>query len=166
MDKLIKKLWEKDKTTTAEISSNKMVVVTTQDGEVYSMYSDIGKYSDSKTREYILDVIEKIFDKNFSEDKEQMIRDVKADFFQNGINCLGINSGSRHGNRIRIGQSIRKLREDKHMEAKELARLAGIDAANLSRIEQGKYSTGVDVLVRIAVVLDAHLDIIANNRKD
>lgn len=48
------------------------------------------------------------------------------------------------------------------MEARDLALLAGIDAANLSRIEQGKYSTGVDILSRIAVILDAHLDLIPN----
>ena len=49
------------------------------------------------------------------------------------------------------------------MEARDLALLSGIDAANLSRIEQGKYSTGVDILSRICIVLDAHLDLIPNS---
>ena len=44
--------------------------------------------------------------------------------------------------------------------------LTGIDAANLSRIEQGKYSTGVDILSRICVILDAHLDLIPNSQKE
>ena len=48
------------------------------------------------------------------------------------------------------------------MDARDLAILTGIDAANLSRIEQGKYSTGVDILSRICVVLDAHLDLVPN----
>ncbi|MBQ3657115.1 MAG: helix-turn-helix transcriptional regulator [Bacteroidales bacterium] len=61
-----------------------------------------------------------------------------------------------------MGRRIRELREAKRMEARDLALLAGIDAANLSRIEQGKYSTGVDILSRIAVILDAHLDLIPN----
>ena len=40
--------------------------------------------------------------------------------------------------------------------------LAGIDAANLSRIEQGKYSVGLDILSRIAFVLGAHIDLVPN----
>ena len=50
------------------------------------------------------------------------------------------------------------------MEARDLALLTGIDAANLSRIEQGKYSTGIDILSRIANVLNAYLDLIPNEQ--
>ena len=50
------------------------------------------------------------------------------------------------------------------MDAKDLALLAGIDPANLSRIEQGKYSTGIDILSRLCVILNAHLDIIPNEQ--
>ena len=39
---------------------------------------------------------------------------------------------------------------------------AGIDAANLSRIEQGRYSVGLDILSRIAFVLGAHIDLVPN----
>ena len=66
----------------------------------------------------------------------------------------------------RIGKRIKELREAKKMEARDLAILTGIDAANLSRIEQGKYSTGVDILSRICVILDAHLDLIPNSQKE
>ena len=54
------------------------------------------------------------------------------------------------------------MREKKGMEARDLALLAGIDAANLSRIEQGKFSTGIDILSRIAIILGAHLDLVPN----
>ena len=46
------------------------------------------------------------------------------------------------------------------MEARDLAKLAGIDAANLSRIENGKYSVGIDILSRIAAVLGKKIDFI------
>ena len=75
---------------------------------------------------------------------------------------MGISQGSYQDQRTRLGNRIRELREKNGMEAKDLALLAGIDAANLSRIEQGKYSTGVDILSRIAVILDAHLDLVSN----
>jgi transcriptional regulator with XRE-family HTH domain len=75
-----------------------------------------------------------------------------------------MNSANRQAERIRIGRRIRELREAKKMEARDLALLTGIDAANLSRIEQGKYSTGIDILSRICVILDAHLDLIPNQQ--
>lgn len=49
------------------------------------------------------------------------------------------------------------------MEARDLARLAGIDAANLSRIENGKYSVGLDILSKIAAVLGKKIDFVDLN---
>ena len=66
----------------------------------------------------------------------------------------------RSEERERIGAKIRQLREVKGMEAKQLAVLANIDAANLSRIEQGKYSVGLDILTRIANVLGVKVDLV------
>ncbi len=62
--------------------------------------------------------------------------------------------------RIRIGNSIKTIRDDLGMEAKELARKSDMDASNLSRIEQGKFSTGIDTLCKIATALDARVEII------
>ena len=55
--------------------------------------------------------------------------------------------------RERIGRRIRQLREERGMLGKELAELVGIDPANLSRLEKGKYSVGLDILCRIAAAL-------------
>lgn len=60
--------------------------------------------------------------------------------------------------RARIGKRIRELRKEKNIEAKKLATLANIDAANLSRIEQGRYSVGLDVLSNIALALGAKIE--------
>ena len=73
-----------------------------------------------------------------------------------------MDSGNRQSERERIGKRFREMREKKGMEARDLALLAGIDAANLSRIEQGKFSTGIDILSRIAIILGAHLDLVPN----
>lgn len=68
----------------------------------------------------------------------------------------------RNDERTRIGKKIRSIREEKGMEAKMLARLTGIDPANLSRIESGKFSAGLDTLSKIAMALDSKVDIIPN----
>jgi DNA-binding Xre family transcriptional regulator len=66
--------------------------------------------------------------------------------------------------RVRIGARIRELRKEKNIDAKMLAQIANIDAANLSRIEQGKYSVGVDILSKLALILECHIDIVPNQR--
>lgn len=62
--------------------------------------------------------------------------------------------------RKRIGTKIKALREEINMEAKQLSLITGIDAANLSRIEQGKLSTGIDTLSRIANALGYKIDFV------
>lgn len=62
--------------------------------------------------------------------------------------------------RKRIGQQIKELRLKKNMEAKELAKRAGIDASNISKIEQGKYSVGFDILTKVAWELGARLELV------
>lgn len=60
--------------------------------------------------------------------------------------------------RVRIGAKMRELRKEKNIEARKIAQLANIDAANLSRIEQGRYSVGLDVLSKIALALGAKIE--------
>ncbi len=84
------------------------------------------------------------------------------DFTINAVTFLGISSGDRQGERVRIGKKICEIREEKGIEARDLAKSANIDAANLSRIEQGKYSVGIDILSKLAFVMGYHIDIVQN----
>ena len=150
----------------AQILDDYQVEVQTPDGEIFKMWSDLAKYDSDEYKAYVLHLIEFIFDRNFSDDKEQMVNRISRDFLLNAVPSLGMDSGNRQAERVRIGKRIKELREAKKMEARDLAILTGIDAANLSRIDQGKYSTGVDILSRICVILDAHLDLIPNSQKE
>ena len=146
----------------ATIIDNKIVEVIYPEGESYSVMSQIGIYTNKETRHYFLHMIEHVFDSNFSADKEMMANNIWRDLMLNAVPFMGMSSGDREGERIRIGKKIRKIREEKNIEAKDLAKLANIDAANLSRIEQGKYSVGLDILSRIAFVLGCQIDIVPN----
>ena len=162
MDKNLKKFMAAETRSRAQILDEHFVEVQTQDGEIFRIVSDIAKYDSDEYKAYVLHLIEFIFDRNFSDDKEKMVNRIQRDMILNAVHSLGMDSGNRQSERQRIGQRIRELREAKKMEARDLAILTGIDAANLSRIEQGKYSTGIDILSRICVVLDAHLDLVPN----
>jgi DNA-binding Xre family transcriptional regulator len=146
----------------ATIIDDKMVEVIAPDGEVFFVLVSTGKYMDEKYRHYELHVIEWIFDLSFSQDKDLMTQNIWNGLLFNGVSFMGMSSGDRQGERTRIGKKIRQIREEKGIEAKYLAKLANIDAANLSRIEQGKYSVGLDILSRIAFVLGCQIDIVPN----
>lgn len=146
--------------THAEVVDSKVVKVTAPDGEVFQVLCQIGKYISEETRKYELHLVEAIFDKNYSPDKELMINNIWRDAMMNGISLLGISSGDMQGERTRIGNRIRQIREERGIEARDLAKLAGIDAANLSRIENGKYSVGIDILSKIAASLGKKIDLV------
>ena len=148
----------------AQILNDYTVEVQSPDGEIFTMMSDLAKYDSDEYKAYVLHLMEFIFDRNFSDDKEKMVNRISWEFIRNAVPSMGVGPGNRQEVRVSIGRRIRELREAKRMEARDLALLTGIDAANLSRIEQGKYSTGVDILSRICVILDAHLDLIPNQQ--
>ena len=160
MNKELKKIMLLEFKTQAEVLDSKVVKVTAPDGEVFQVLCQIGKYISEETRNYELHLVEAIFDKNYSPDKELMINNIWRDSMLNGISFLGISSGDRQGERTRIGNRIRQIREERGIEARDLAKLAGIDAANLSRIENGKYSVGIDILSKIAASLGKKLDLV------
>lgn len=146
----------------AKIIDDHMIEVIAPDGEIFFVMAKIRGYIREETRYYQLHLVEWVFDINFSEDKEKMTDNIWRNLLLNGVSFMGMSSGDRQEQRTRIGKKIRQIREEKEIDAKDLAKLANIDAANLSRIEQGKYSVGIDILSRIAFVLGCQIDIVPN----
>ena len=62
--------------------------------------------------------------------------------------------------RIRIGSRIRELRQKRGLSIYELADMTGLQFQNVSRIELGKYSTGIDILSKIAAALKCTIDFV------
>lgn len=65
--------------------------------------------------------------------------------------------------RKRIGARIKEIRTEMKLEANQLSIITGIDAANISRIEQGKCSAGIDTLAKIANALGYKIDFVKPN---
>lgn len=146
--------------TKVQIIDSKIIEVTVPDGEVFHVLSQAGSYLSDEIRDHELNLIKHIFDKNFSEDKELMVNNIWRDAKLNAVSFRGISSGDRQNERTRIGNRIRQIREERCIEARDLAKLAGIDAANLSRIENGKYSVGIDILSKIVASLGKKIDFV------
>ena len=62
--------------------------------------------------------------------------------------------------RERIGKRIVELRFAKGISQAQLSELTGIAPGNIARIELGKYSTGIDILSKIAKELGYKVDFV------
>ena len=106
-------------------------------------------------------VISYLFDQYYKGDPSVIMGQIYRGMIQ--YNCWATPywvGPDRDNERERIGAQIRSLREERRMEAKELAAFADIDPSNLSRIEKGKFSAGLDVLCKIAAAMDCSIEIV------
>lgn len=71
-----------------------------------------------------------------------------------------MNNEKNYEMRRQIGKRISELREQRGLSQRQLAEAAGLNQQNLSRIELGKYSTGIDILVNIAEALNCEINFI------
>ena len=61
--------------------------------------------------------------------------------------------------RKKIGGMIAEIRKSKGLTQDELSSMSGLDRTNIAKIENGKYSVGVDVLGKICKALGVALKI-------
>lgn len=139
---------------------NRTLIVNDTEGEQFKI-TFLRSLSD-ETLESVANYVAKSFEKNFCQDKSDLVYRVYCDVQAN----LGLSfsswSSDREEERRRIGSRLKEIREKKGMEAKSIARLAGIDPSNLSKIEAGRYSVGLDILSKIASTIGANINVIEN----
>lgn len=136
----------------------KSFTVTAKDGEVFKIRSMPLKEEDILPFTIIL---AQSFDEHFCDDKGYMTYKVFVDMtFIKYHGYIQFEESDRYAERKRIGNRIREIREEKKMKAKYLAQIAGIDASNWSRIEDGSYSVGLDILQKIARALGKKIDFV------
>lgn len=138
------------------------IKVETSDSDVYVLgYSDSMNYQIEQMHDgCITKSISVLFDKYYDGTEESIWGVILREMFKNMIRPFTWVMCDRDKERLRIGYRIKELRKESGMEAKELAQKIGIDAANLSRIEQGRFSVGIDILNKIAGVFNMSLDFV------
>ena len=150
----------------ARFVDDSTIEVTAQDGEkfTWNTYFPVPKQNQQYYAGRFPYYYQKYFEDNISMSLSYWIW-IKMNYDE-GLGIFG-GKGDREEERIflnqervRIGARIRELRKEKSIDAKKLAEAANIDAANLSRIEQGRYSVGLDILSKIALALGVKLELI------
>lgn len=69
-------------------------------------------------------------------------------------------SEEKYANRLRIGQKIAELRQEKGLTVRQLGEMSGVSYQNITKIEHGKYNVSIDLLTKVLNVLDSQLEII------
>lgn len=62
--------------------------------------------------------------------------------------------------RTEIGARIKELRLSQGLTQQQLADLSGLSKPNISNIEAGKYSVGIDVLYRVCEALKVSIKLV------
>lgn len=61
--------------------------------------------------------------------------------------------------RVRIGNRIAEIRKEKGLTQEQLSKMTGLDRANIAKIENGRYNTGIDIISKIADALGVEIKI-------
>ena len=148
------------KTKVKFVSLNKVTVETPQ-GDRFTV--GLSGVVPIELQEQDAQIIAFLFDKYYQGDPAVIMGSIYREMLRLGCWAHPYWYGpDRNDERERVGAQIRSLREERNLEAKDLAKYADIDASNLSRIEKGKFSPGLDVLCKIAAAMDCSVEIIPN----
>ena len=63
-------------------------------------------------------------------------------------------------NRLRIGQRIAQLREERGMTQQQIADLTGLKRPHIARLEKGTHSAGIDILTKVAAALGCEVNLV------
>lgn len=138
------------------------VRVETSNGDVYIIgYTDSSNYQiEQQCNHFYTKCVAAIFDKYYDGNEKTIWGPILAAMFRANIYPFMWVMMDKDKERARIGSRIVELRKERKMDAKELAQKVGIDPGNLSRIEKGHFSVGIDILNKIASVLNMKLDFV------
>lgn len=115
---------------------------------------------------FVAHLFDKYYKGNIKEEWNAIYKEMVKEHLGTFFTCQPFDKEALSKDRIRIGRRIKDLREAKGLDAKRLAFFAGIDAANLCRIEAGKYSVGFDILSKIGYALGMEIDFVEPKRED
>lgn len=138
------------------------VKIETLNGDTYILgYSDSMNYQIELNMDgYFSKCVAALFDKYYDGSERSIWGPIASGMMAARINIFTWTLLDRDKERERIGNRIKELRKEQKMDAKELAQRTGIDAGNLSKIEQGRFSVGIDILNKIAAALKTKIDFV------
>ncbi|STO10718.1 helix-turn-helix domain-containing protein [Flavobacterium hibernum] len=69
-----------------------------------------------------------------------------------------------HDCRLKIGETIREIREKKGYNQEQLADIMNVSRTTISKIENGKFNFSIDYLSKFSWFLDFNISILTNRK--
>lgn len=159
-------------TTKVIWADSQRVIVETPCGDDFLVgFMDDSYYRIEKQSPFKISVeLGQLFDKFYKGDSSVILGEINRQLLINHWGAIffyqPFEKTQKDDDRIRIGRRIKEMRQAKGWDAKTLATVTGIDAANLCRIEAGKYSVGFDILSKIANACGKKIDFVDLGEND
>lgn len=61
--------------------------------------------------------------------------------------------------REEMGKKIAQLRKERGLTQDQLSQMTGLDRANIAKIENGRYNTGIDIIGKICDALGCRIEL-------
>ncbi len=154
--------------TEIKFENRKQIKVIAKEDEVYYIgyLSDLNYQINEKNKNYFIKKLSALFDKYYDGTIKSIWNDIAREMYkENFEGFLWVKKDEIFKERQRLGEKIKDLRKEKGLTAKALAQTIRIDAGNLSRIEKGQLSVGIDILNRIAECFNMRLDFVPKEEK-
>ena len=149
------------KTKVSFVEPKKVLVETyLGDNFILGFQSEMNYLMENQFDARFTEFLSTVFDHIYKGDDSIIMGEVTRLLNINGFESVFYFHRDKIKQRLNIGERIKELRQIKGLDARTLAYQAGIDAANLCRIEQGKYSPGFDVLSKIANAMGMKIDFV------
>ncbi len=143
-------------------SNNRVKVETDNKDTYYIGYSDDMNYRiNQQHNNAYIKTCSALFDRYYDGTIKSIWNDISREMYKKGFNgFLWVRKDDTSEVRQRLGNRIKEIRKHEGLTAREFAKKVNIDAGNLSRIEKGQISVGIDTLNRIAGALNMRIDFV------
>ena len=157
----------RDMATKVSFINQEQVKVETADGRTYILgYGDSENFQiEHQSGGRYSRCVAALFDQFYDGSDHSIWGPIAAGMLTNRLSPFLWVALDKDKERERIGNRIKELRKERKLDAKELAQMAGIDAGNLSKIERGQFSVGIDILNKIAAALNMRVDFVPINKR-
>ena len=152
-----------------EFVNEKIVRVEAKNGDVYNIgfLSPDNYLMNEQNDNCFVKALSYLFDKYYDGTYNSVWNVIQSEMYRNNLGgFFWAGKTDSIAPKARIGNRIKELRKSSGIKAKDLADQTGIDAGNLSKIENGQFSVGFDLLSKIARVLGCRVDLVPEKEEE
>lgn len=144
----------------ASFLDDKHVLVEVPNGDNLILVFPSSMNSQIDETQPFLEFVDQVFERYYDGNMGTCFGPILRQFYIQPVESFITVLPDKYKVRINFGERIKQLRESKKLDVKTVAERAGIQASNLTRIEQGRYAANIDLLTNIAAAMGMKMDFV------